>query len=74
MPAGVSLVYDGPNQITGTGFIEFTGADEMARALALNKETMGHRYVELFRTTRAEAMKMLGMGGGPIMVRRCCVL
>ncbi len=72
-PSGVSLVYTGPDQISGTGFIEFRDADELARALALNKEPMGHRYVELYRSTRNEAMKMLGMGPPPPHMLMVCI-
>lgn len=61
VPSGVSLVYDRPDQITGTAFIEFGTPDELSRALSLTKETMGHRYVEIFRTTKNEAMQMLGI-------------
>ena len=33
------------------------------RALGLNRDNMGPRYVELFRSTRAEAMHALGVPG-----------
>ena len=42
------------------------------RAVSLNKESIGHRYVELFRISRSEALDRLGfnphmMPGAPSM-------
>ncbi len=32
---------------------------------SLNKDNIGHRYVELFRVSRAEALERLGFNGMP---------
>jgi hypothetical protein len=34
------------------------------RATSLNKDSIGHRYIELFRIGRDEALDRLGFGGG----------
>lgn len=59
VPMGVSLVYNSREQPTGEAFVEFGGSDELARAMDLHKQNMGSRYVELFRSTRNEAMQAL---------------
>jgi len=61
VPSGVSLVYNARDQPNGECYVELRTADELSRALTLHRDSIGHRYVELFRTTRIEAMQALGM-------------
>jgi hypothetical protein len=60
-PTGVSLVYNARDQPNGECYVELSSADEVSRALMLHRDSIGHRYVELFRSTRMEAMQALGM-------------
>ena len=59
VPQGVSLVYNSRDQPNGECYVELASADDLSRGLTLHRDTMGHRYVELFRTTRTEAMQAL---------------
>jgi hypothetical protein len=58
MPMGVSMVYDSRDVPTGEAYVEFTNVDDLQRGMNLHKETMGHRYIEVFRSTRQEAMSV----------------
>ncbi len=42
----------------GECYVELSSADDLSRALTLHRNCIGHRYVELFRTTRLEAMQV----------------
>jgi hypothetical protein len=37
----------------------------LQKGTSLNKDNIGHRYVELFRVSRAEALERLGFNGMP---------
>ena len=55
-----SLVYNERDQPNGECYVELSSADEMTRALMLHRDSLGHRYVELFKSTRNEAMQVRG--------------
>eukprot|EP00245_Coleochaete_scutata_P014153 TRINITY_DN5962_c0_g1_i1.p1 TRINITY_DN5962_c0_g1~~TRINITY_DN5962_c0_g1_i1.p1 ORF type:complete len:458 (-),score=101.37 TRINITY_DN5962_c0_g1_i1:1011-2384(-) len=54
---------------TGEAFVEFVTEDMAARAMQLDRELMGSRYVELFRSTKGEMMTAIQqrMYGGMMM-------
>ncbi|CAI5479761.1 unnamed protein product [Closterium sp. Yama58-4] len=60
---GMQIAHDGiflcshpDGRATGEAFVEFANEETAARALQLHREPMGHRYVELFRSTKGEMM------------------
>ncbi|GJP73739.1 hypothetical protein CLOP_g4427 [Closterium sp. NIES-67] len=73
---GMQVAHDGifvcshpDGRATGEAFVEFANEETAARALQLHREPMGHRYVELFRSTKGEMMaavqqRMYSMFGG----------
>jgi RNA recognition motif-containing protein len=69
---GVLFVHGPDGRVTGDAFVEFVTEDMGARALSKHKERLGARYVELFRSSKAEmiqsaqrrAMSAASAGGG----------
>ena len=59
----MNTVYNARDAPTGEAFVEFSSEMDLQRALELNRDHMGPRYVELFRATRSEAMHTLGVPG-----------
>eukprot|EP00960_Hanusia_phi_P023071 681800-Hanusia_phi.AAC.1 len=60
-PIGICLVYNSRDYPTGEAFVEFADGQDLMKGLTLHRENIGHRYVELFRTTRSAAMYALRM-------------
>ena len=58
---GVMLVTDGDGNPTGDAFVLFDSEIEGQLALRKHRENIGKRYVELFRSTRAEMQQVLTM-------------
>lgn len=58
-------VVTGPNdRPTGEAFVEFSSADEAARAMIKHRQNIGSRYIELFRASKTEAL--LAVQGGAL--------
>jgi epithelial splicing regulatory protein 1/2 len=72
LPMGVSMVYDARDVPTGEAYVEFTNVDDLQRGMNLHKETMGHRYIEVFRSTRQEAMSVRTLSVLMYMCVRVC--
>ncbi|XP_064396265.1 heterogeneous nuclear ribonucleoprotein F-like isoform X2 [Halichondria panicea] len=54
MPGGIVIQRDEDGKESGIGFVEFTNKDQAERALERDRKSMGHRYIEVFRSTAAE--------------------
>ncbi|KAL5286621.1 HNRNPH1 family protein [Megaselia abdita] len=71
---GIHLVtsrYDGKN--TGEAYVEVESKDDETAAFKLNKESLGHRYIEVFNATREEAetsMKKTGFSPSNVVKLR----
>jgi len=48
----------------GEAYVEFTDAQAVTKAMTLNKEYIGHRYIELFPVSYGEVAQTVGMGMG----------
>ena len=51
-PYGITLTMDQDGRPSGEAYVEFTSPDQVEKALAKNKEKMGHRYIEIFNSSR----------------------
>lgn len=65
---GVFMMSHADGRPTGEAFVEFVDEETASRAMALHREPMGTRYVELFRSTKGEMaaavnQRMYGMLG-----------
>ncbi|CAI7988509.1 Heterogeneous nuclear ribonucleoprotein H2, partial [Geodia barretti] len=51
---GVTMQVDAENRGTGEAYVEFVRPDDAEKALYKNRQMMGHRYIEVFRSTHTE--------------------
>ncbi|CAL8362170.1 unnamed protein product [Lota lota] len=54
VPNGITLPMDYQGRGTGEAFVQFATQDIAERALKKHKERIGHRYIEIFKSSRAE--------------------
>ncbi|XP_013408423.1 heterogeneous nuclear ribonucleoprotein H3 [Lingula anatina] len=76
VPNGITLPQDGQGRTTGDAYVQFASPDLAERALEKHKKTIGHRYIEIFKSSlqeaknamnmmqRMEMMSRMGGGGG----------
>jgi len=63
-PSSVHLIKDDLGRPSGEGFVEFLSEVEAIAAMAKHRHHMGHRYIELFRSSPEELMRALGLTSG----------
>merc|ERR550534_725467 len=51
-PYGVTITMNQQGRPSGDAYVEFTSVDQVEKALAKNKEKMGHRYIEVFNSSK----------------------
>ncbi|XP_014211583.1 heterogeneous nuclear ribonucleoprotein H2 [Copidosoma floridanum] len=68
LPNGISLPTDYTGRSTGEAYVQFVSKDVAERALQKHKEKIGHRYIEIFRSSLSEVRGSIGpkMRGGPM--------
>ncbi|XP_060935032.1 heterogeneous nuclear ribonucleoprotein H-like [Limanda limanda] len=54
VPNGITLPVDIQGRSTGEAFVQFASQDIAEKALKKHKERIGHRYIEIFKSSRAE--------------------
>ncbi|CAG5131528.1 unnamed protein product [Candidula unifasciata] len=70
VPNGIMLPEDRQGRSTGEAFVQFVSSQIAERALEKHKERIGHRYIEIFKSSMSEANASVGgMRGGihPLM-------
>lgn len=63
--SGVLFVHYPDGRATGDAFVMMKSEEEACRALLKHKETMGTRYIELFRSTSAEVQQVFKRSQDP---------
>ncbi|XP_040569208.1 heterogeneous nuclear ribonucleoprotein H isoform X1 [Lepeophtheirus salmonis] len=62
---GILLTSDCQGRSSGEAFVQFSNGANVDRALKKNKQSIGHRYIEIFRSSMMEAERhQYGYGGG----------
>merc|ERR1719309_548927 len=64
---GILLTTNYQGRATGEAFVQFANRDHVEEALKKNKESIGHRYIEVFSSSMSEAFRNNGPGGGAPM-------
>nr|2DB1_A Chain A, heterogeneous nuclear ribonucleoprotein F [Mus musculus] len=52
--AGVHFIYTREGRQSGEAFVELESEDDVKLALKKDRESMGHRYIEVFKSHRTE--------------------
>jgi len=63
-PATIHLIKDDLGRPSGEGFVEFLTEVDAIEAMSKHRHHMGHRYIELFRSSPEELMRALGLTVG----------
>eukprot|EP00276_Gloeochaete_wittrockiana_P004971 CAMPEP_0184647442 /NCGR_PEP_ID=MMETSP0308-20130426/4378_1 /TAXON_ID=38269 /ORGANISM="Gloeochaete witrockiana, Strain SAG 46.84" /LENGTH=557 /DNA_ID=CAMNT_0027078411 /DNA_START=122 /DNA_END=1795 /DNA_ORIENTATION=- len=64
VPDGIHLVVGLDGRATGDSYVEFTSDEEANRAMARNRERIGSRYIELFRSNKGELYNYVAQRNG----------
>lgn len=62
---GILIVMDRRGRASGEAYVQFETADDTEQALKRNREKIGHRYIEIFRSSIAEMRRQSGSRPGP---------
>jgi len=54
VPNGITLPVDIQGRSTGEAFVQFSSQDIAEKALKKHKDRIGHRYIEIFKSSRSE--------------------
>lgn len=54
VPDGITLPVDAEGKITGEAFVQFASPECAEKALGRHKERLGHRYIEVFKSSRED--------------------
>uniref|UniRef100_A0A336KT14 CSON015461 protein n=1 Tax=Culicoides sonorensis TaxID=179676 RepID=A0A336KT14_CULSO len=54
----IIIMMDNRGRTSGEAFVQFSSAEETEKALKKNRDKIGHRYIEIFRSTGAEVRRV----------------
>ncbi|XP_044174837.1 heterogeneous nuclear ribonucleoprotein H2-like isoform X2 [Acropora millepora] len=54
VPNGITITLDEDGRTTGDAFVEFASPELASQAMKKNKESIGHRYIEIFKSSKAD--------------------
>jgi len=53
-PHGITITMNQEGRASGDAYVEFTSSDQVEKAIEKNKEKMGHRYIEVFNSSKSD--------------------
>ncbi|XP_037903115.1 heterogeneous nuclear ribonucleoprotein F-like [Hermetia illucens] len=62
---GIVIITDRRGRATGEAYVQFETELDARKALDRNREKIGHRYIEIFRSTPGDMRRALGTRPGP---------
>jgi heterogeneous nuclear ribonucleoprotein F/H len=60
VPNGISLLTDYTGRSTGEAYVQFVNKEVAEKALQKHKDKIGHRYIEIFRSSLSEVRAAIG--------------
>merc|ERR1719495_1298912 len=66
---GIYIQLDAMGRSAGEAYVQFASQKHADAALAKDHEKMGHRYIEIFKSSLAELRAKQGGGAKPLMPR-----
>jgi len=72
-PTSIHLIKDDLGRPSGEGFVELSSEVDSIAAMTKHRHHMGHRYIELFRSSKVELIRALGLTSGWQPANECSV-
>lgn len=70
IPYGITITMDQMGKCTGDAYVEFSTPEDAEKAQSKHKEKIGHRYIEIFKSSKSDIKYVIGESQQPPMMNR----